>query len=178
MRSGRSRSAPPAPSVPIAKALGMSVVAMPATEPTRRCSAARSTAPVSVGGDEELPPQRAAEGASRGSRRTLAASFVIVANTKAFDNLTPTQQGGADEGERRGRLGADRQGVGRRRRTGRNDAKQKGNVIETIAPAEFDQWRPLLQFVTDEWIKKARTKGLDGRKLLDDLQAMIKAASS
>ena len=32
--------------------------------------------------------------------------------------------------------------------------------------------------VTDEWIKKADQKGYDGRKLLDDLQAMIKAGSS
>jgi TRAP-type C4-dicarboxylate transport system substrate-binding protein len=61
---------------------------------------------------------------------------------------------------------------------GRNDAKQRGNAIETIAPAEFDHWRPMLQFVTDEWLKKAQVKGLDGQKMLDDLKVMIKAASS
>jgi hypothetical protein len=32
--------------------------------------------------------------------------------------------------------------------------------------------------VTDDWIKKVDQKGYDGRKLLDDLQAMIKQASS
>ena len=51
-------------------------------------------------------------------------------------------------------------------------------MIETIAPAELDQWRPMLQFVTDEWLKKAQAKGLDGQKMLDDLKVMIKAASS
>jgi TRAP-type transport system periplasmic protein len=61
---------------------------------------------------------------------------------------------------------------------GRNDAKEKGQAIETPAPAEFEKWKALLQVVTDDWIKKVDQKGYDGRKLLDDLQAMIKQASS
>ena len=44
--------------------------------------------------------------------------------------------------------------------------------------AELERWRPMLQFVTDDWLKKAQERGLDGRKMLDDLQAMIKASSS
>ena len=28
---------------------------------------------------------------------------------------------------------------------GRDDAKEKGQAIETLAPAELEQWRPLLQ---------------------------------
>ena len=36
----------------------------------------------------------------------------------------------------------------------------------------------MLQFVTDDWLKKAQAKGLDGKKALDDLKDMIKAASS
>ena len=61
---------------------------------------------------------------------------------------------------------------------GRADAKQRNHVIETIAPAELDKWRPLLQATTDEWLKKANAKGVDGQKLLDDLKQMIKAASN
>ena len=30
----------------------------------------------------------------------------------------------------------------------------------------------MLQFVTDEWLKKAQAKGLDGQTMLDDLKAM------
>ena len=60
----------------------------------------------------------------------------------------------------------------------RNSAKQRGNLIQTLAPAELARWRPLLEFVTDEWLKKAQERGLDGPKMLDDLQAMIKASSS
>ena len=61
---------------------------------------------------------------------------------------------------------------------GRADAKQRNHTIETIAPAELDKWRPLLQATTDEWLKKANAKGVDGQKLLDDLKQMIKAASN
>ena len=51
-------------------------------------------------------------------------------------------------------------------------------TIETLAPAEFDKWKSLLQTVTDDWVKKLEQKGYDARKLLDDLQGMIKQASS
>ena len=50
--------------------------------------------------------------------------------------------------------------------------------ITWLAPAELERWRKLLQAATDEWIAKAEKKGLDGRKLLEDLQATIKAGTS
>ena len=72
----------------------------------------------------------------------------------------------------------------RRRRLNRSltlvnpPGSERGQAIETVAPAEFDRWRSLLQAVTEEWVKKADQKGYAGRKLIDDLEAMIKAASS
>ena len=59
---------------------------------------------------------------------------------------------------------------------GRDDARQKGQAVETVTPAEFEKWKPLLQPVTDDWIKKVEQKGQDGRKLLDDLAAMLKSS--
>ena len=52
---------------------------------------------------------------------------------------------------------------------------QKGHAIETLTPAEFEKWKPLLKPVTDDWVKKVEQKGQDGRKLLEDLAAMLKA---
>jgi TRAP-type C4-dicarboxylate transport system substrate-binding protein len=166
-------------SVPIAKALGMSVVDMPATE---------TYALLQRGAvDSTLLPWEAV----KSFRLTellkfhleipgglLASSFVVIGNTKAIDSLTPTNKAALlkASGEAGSALygkawdAADEQG--------RNDAKLHGNVIETIAPAELDRWQPTLQFVTDDWLKKARAKGLDGQKMLDDLKVMIKAASS
>ena len=108
----------------------------------------------------------------------FASSFMIVGNNKAIDNLTPSQQGGAAEGERGARSALFGKAWDAADDAGRNDAKQHGNVIETIAPAELDQWRPMLQFVTDEWLKKAAGEGTRWAEDADDLKVMIKAASS
>jgi TRAP-type C4-dicarboxylate transport system substrate-binding protein len=107
-----------------------------------------------------------------------APSFVIVASKKAFDNLTPANKAALLKAS--GEVGsalfdkawqaADEHG--------RADAKERGQPIETVAPAELERWRPLLQQVTDEWLKKAEQKGYDGRKMLDDLRAMIKEAAN
>jgi hypothetical protein len=35
----------------------------------------------------------------------------------------------------------------------------------------------MLKFVRDEWLKKAKDRGLDGEALLKDLEATIKASS-
>ena len=36
----------------------------------------------------------------------------------------------------------------------------------------------MLETIAEDWVKKADQKGYDGRKMLDDLRAMIKAGSS
>jgi TRAP-type C4-dicarboxylate transport system substrate-binding protein len=107
-----------------------------------------------------------------------APAFVIIANSKAFDNLTPENKAalmkaGGEAGA--ALIGKAWQAADEK---GRADAKAKGQVIETLGPAELEQWRKLLQTVTDDWIAKADKKGLNGRKLLDDLQATIKASTS
>jgi TRAP-type C4-dicarboxylate transport system substrate-binding protein len=107
-----------------------------------------------------------------------APAFVIIANSKAFDNLTPENKAalmkaGGEAGA--ALIGKAWQAADEK---GRGDAKAKGQVIETLGPAELEQWRKLLQAVTDDWIAKADKKGLNGRKLLDDLQATIKASTS
>ena len=107
-----------------------------------------------------------------------APSFVIVASQKAFDNLTAENKTALMKAS--GEAGAALIGKAwlAADERGREDAKQKGQTTETLAPAEFEKWKPLLKPVTDDWVKKVDQKGQDGRKLLEDLEAMIKAASS
>ena len=166
-------------STPIAKALGMPIVDLPATDTYEMLQ--RGTV------DGTLLPWEAV----KSFRLTellkfhlevpgglFTSSFMIVGNTMAIDRLTPSNKAALMKasGEAGSALfgkawdAADEQA--------RNDAKQRGNAIETIAPAELDRWRPMLQFMTDEWLKKAQAKGLDGQRMLDDLKVMIKAASS
>ena len=106
-------------SVPIAKALGMSVVAMPATDAYE--SLQRGTV------DGTLFPWEAV----KSFRLTellkfhleipgglLASSFMIVGNTKAIDNLTPSNKAALLKASGEPGIGIIRQGVGRCRRCG------------------------------------------------------------
>ena len=108
----------------------------------------------------------------------LTSAFMIVGNTKAIEKLTPENKAAFLKGS--GEAGSALFGKywDAADERGRADAKQRNHIIETIAPAELDKWRPLLQATTDEWLKKANAKGVDGQKLLDDLKQMIKAASN
>lgn len=167
------------PSLPMAKALGLNAVPLPATETYE--AAQRGTVDGSVFPWEAMTSFRLNELLK--SHLEVpgglgAPSFVIVANTKAFDNLTPENKAALLKAS--GEAGSALFGKAWQYwdEHGRNDAKEKGHAIETPAPAEFDKWRLLLQQVTDDWIKRVDQKGYDGRKLLDDLQAMIKQASS
>lgn len=166
-------------SVPIAKALGMSVAVLPATDAYE--SLQRGTVDGTLFPWEAVKSFRLAELLKFHLEipgGLLASSFVIVGNTRAIDNLTPANKAALLKAS--GEAGSALYGKAwdAADNGGRNDAKQHGNVIETIAPAELDRWRPMLQFVTDDWLKKAQAKGLDGKKALDDLKDMIKAASS
>lgn len=167
------------PSLPMAKALGLNAVPLPAIETYEAVQ--RGTVDGSVFPWEAMPSFRLNEllkGHLEVPGGLGAPSFAIVANQKAFDNLTPQNKAalmkaGSEAGS--ALIGKAWQAADDH---GREDAKQKGQAIEVVGPAEFAKWKPLLQTVTDQWIKKANDKGHDGRKLLDDLQAMIKAGSS
>ena len=60
----------------------------------------------------------------------------------------------------------------------RDAAKARGNDFATLSNEELAKWRPLLEFVRQDWLAKAKEKGVDGQALLSDLEATIKALSS
>src|SRR5262245_48180990 len=165
--------------VPIGKALGFSSVALPATDAYETLQ--RGTV------DGTLFPWEAVNSFRLNELvkfhleipgGVYASSFMIVGNTKAIDNLTPSNKAALMKAS--GEVGSALYGRhwDAADERGRSDAVKRGNTIETIAPAELDRWRPLLQSVTDEWLGKAKAKGLDGQKMLDDFKEMIKASSS
>ena len=167
------------PSLPMAKALGMNAVPLPATETYEAVQ--KGTVDGSIFPWEAMQSFRLNEllkGHLEAPGGLGAPSFVIVASQKAFDNLTAENKAALMKAS--GEAGAALIGKAwlAADERGRDDAKQKGQTTETLAPAEFEKWKPLLKPVTDDWVKKADQKGQDGRKLLEDLEAMIKAASS
>lgn len=165
--------------VPIAKALGMSVVAMPATEAYEALS--RKTADGVLFPWEAMMSFRLNEVATfhlevPGGMYT--SSFMININPKSFDGLNAGNRealmkaGGLEGSKFFGRAwdAADK--------ASRDDGIAKKNTIETLAPAELVKWKELLKPVRDEWLNMAKSKGLDGVKLLQDLEAQVKANAS
>ena len=56
---------------------------------------------------------------------------------------------------------------------GKGDAKRVGYKINVIAPAEKSRWAKAIQVINDNWIKKANSKGKDGKALIADLRKMM-----
>jgi TRAP-type C4-dicarboxylate transport system substrate-binding protein len=165
--------------VPIAKALGMSVVAMPATAAHEALQ--RGTVEGVLFPWEAMPSFRLTELVNAhleipGGMYT--ATFFININPKSFDNLTASNKAALMKagGEAGSLLFGKAWDAGDAH--AKDEAKKLGQTINMLAPAELERWRPKLQFVTDEWLKKAKERGYDGQKLLDDFKAMVKAASS
>jgi len=164
--------------VPIAQALGMSVVAMPATEAYEALS--RKTADGVLFPWEAMMSFRLNEVATfhlevPGGMYT--SSFMININPKSFDGLNAANRAallkaGELEGSKffgRAWDAADK--------ASRDDGIAKKNTIETLSPEQLVIWKKLLQPVRDNWIKMAKEKGLDGEKLLQDFEATVKAQS-
>lgn len=165
--------------VPISKALGMSAVAMPATaahEALQRGTVDGVLFPWEAMDSFRLTELVKAHLEIPGGM--YVATFFININPKAFDNLTPSNKAAlmkASEEAGSVLFGKAWDAADDR---AREHAKKLGHTIQTLAPDELERWRPKLQFVTDEWLKKAKERGYDGQKLLDDFKAEVKKAAS
>ncbi len=166
-------------SVPIAKALGLPVAVLPATDAYEAMQ--RGVVDGTIFPWEAINSFRLNELAKfhlEVPGGLLTSAFMIVGNTKAINALSPANKAALMKAS--GEAGSAMFGKywDAANEKGRADAKSRGHTIETIAPAELEKWRPLLKSATEEWLKKASAKGVDGQKLLDDFQSMVKAASS
>jgi TRAP-type C4-dicarboxylate transport system substrate-binding protein len=165
--------------VPIAKALGVSVVSMPATDAHEALQ--RGTVSGVFFPWEAMDSFRLTEMVKHHLEipgGLYSSVFVFVMNNAAFDKLTPANQAALMKasGEAGSRFfgkawdAADK--------VSRDSAKARGNVFATLSNEELAKWRPLLDFVRQDWLAKAKEKGVDGNALLSDLEATIKALSS
>jgi TRAP-type C4-dicarboxylate transport system substrate-binding protein len=164
--------------VPISQALGMSAISMPATEAHEALS--RGTVDGVLFPWEAIDSFRLAELTKAHLEipgGLYTATFVIVVNKDSFAKLSPANQAALMKAS--GEAGSALFGKAwdAADAVGRDGAKKRGNTIQTLAPAELERWRPMLKFVRDEWLKKAKDKSLDGEALLKDLEAVIKASS-
>jgi TRAP-type C4-dicarboxylate transport system substrate-binding protein len=165
--------------VPIGQALGMSIISAPATEAHEMLS--RGTVDGVLFPYEALDSFRLTEVLKAHLEipgGLYTATFVIIVNKDAFAKLTPANQAALMKASAEAGSTLFGKAWDSADSVARDSAKKRGNAIQTLAPAELERWKPRLKFVRDEWLKKAKERGLDGPALLKDLEAMIKASSS
>lgn len=165
--------------VPIGRALGMSVVSMPATaahEALQRGTVEGVLFPWEAMNSFRLMNLVKYHLEVPGGM--YAATFVIVMNKNSFNKLTPANQaalmkvsgeaGSAFFGKRWDEADA----------RAKAEAKKLGHHISTLAPDQLKIWKQKLKFVEESWLKQADKKGYDGKKLLSDFRATVKAQSN
>ena len=165
--------------VPIGKALGMSIVAMPATDAHEALQ--RGTVEGVLFPYEAMPSFRLTELVNAhleipGGMYT--ASFIININPKSFDKLSAGNKAALMKasGEAGSRLFGKAWDDADMR--AKEQAKKAGHSITVLSDKELVRWKEKLQFVTDSWLKQAKDRGHDGQKLLDDFKARVKKHSS
>jgi len=165
--------------VPISKALGMSAVAMPATKAHEALQ--RGTVEGVLFPWEAMNSFRLMDLVKHHLEvpgGMYAATFVIVMNPKSFDKLTAANKAALMKVS--GEVGSAYFGKKWDEADARSkaDAKKAGHDISTLAPDQLQIWKKKLQFNEEQWLKEAKKRGYDGKKLLEDLRATIKASSS
>jgi TRAP-type transport system periplasmic protein len=160
--------------VPIAKALGAAVVAMPATDAYEALN--RGTV------DGVFFPWEAMKSFRLNEMATYhleipggmySSSFGININPKIWAGLSGANKealmkaGGLEGSKHFGKYwdAADKDNI--------EDAKSKKNTIETLSAAELPKWKKALEPVRQEWLDMAKGKGLDGAMLLKDFEDTV-----
>lgn len=162
--------------VAIAKALDMAVVAMPATEAYQTLQ--RGTVDGTVFPWEAMDSFRLHEVVKAHLEfpgGLLTASFFINVNPNTLQKLTPANRDALAKAANSAGSAFLGKAWDAADAPGRENAKKRGNLIQTIAPEEFARWKPLLRQVREEWLKNAKDRGVDGPALLADFEAMVKA---
>ncbi len=166
--------------VQVCKALGLTVVSMPAT----RVHEALQRGTV----DAVLFPWEAIRGFRLGKLvqnhleipgGLYTAAFSVVLNHKTFAGLSDANQKAlwkASGYTGSGIYGKGWEGADTSTRAA--VAKDAGRNISTLDQAKLKKWQGVVDAVRANWIKTTNAKGLDGEKLYADFRAIVKAEAA
>jgi TRAP-type C4-dicarboxylate transport system substrate-binding protein len=100
-------------------------------------------------------------------------TLIIMMNKKSYESLTPEQKAGIDlsTGPKFGAIYGKRWDDNSK--FSRDAAIKKGHEIIKLEPAEEARWREASKTVYDEWLDAMNKKGLDGRKMFNELRALV-----
>ena len=165
--------------VPIAKSLGMSVVAMSATEvheALQRKTVDGVLFPWEAMNSFRLSDMVCCHLEIPGGLYT--GTFFYPINNKTYDGLSASNRAALLRAS--GVVGAKLLGEhwDAADKVARDDAIKLGQKIHTLSDKEKTRWEPLLDFVRKDWVDMANKKGLDGNALVEDFKAMVKLVQS
>lgn len=104
---------------------------------------------------------------AEGDRTMITATMVYVMNERRYNSLPDDLKRVIDNnsGQEASAWGAEVLMAGHE--VGFRLAREAGNTIYTIEPAEVDRWKAASQVVTDRWIEETSRNGVDARALYE-----------
>ena len=108
-----------------------------------------------------------------GNRSLCVGLFITIMNKAKYESLPPDlkkvidDNSGLETSKWAGKVQNDGD------IPGLEAAQKRGNAIITLDPAETARWRKVAEPVVDLWIADMKSKGIDGKMLVDDARAMI-----
>lgn len=111
---------------------------------------------------------------SAGEKAMTTATMIFVMNQKKYDSLSPELKKVIDDNSGRETsawVSAQFKGADA---GGREATVARGNSVYQISADEMAKWEAATQSVTEEWIKEVSSKGADGKKLHDEVVALVK----
>jgi len=102
-----------------------------------------------------------------------SALFILAMNQARYDSLPADlkavidRNSGAVLSQQAGKVWDESQAVGRK------PAVDRGNVFYTVPAAEVDQWIKASHPLYDDWVADMDKRGLPGRQMLQDAQALL-----
>ncbi len=100
--------------------------------------------------------------------------FIMAMNPARYNSLPPDLQKVIDKNSGRavsarfGKTVGDDDAVGKQK-----FLASKGNTVYIVPPAEIAQWRKASEGVAQQWVEEMAKKGVDGKTLIADAQALI-----
>ena len=112
-----------------------------------------------------------------GNRALCVGLFITIMNTKKYESLPDDLRKviDANAGDETSKWAGKVQNDGDK--PGLEVAQKRGNTIVTLDAAETARWRAAAEPVVGLWIEDMKSKGIDGKALVDDARAMIAKAA-
>jgi TRAP-type C4-dicarboxylate transport system substrate-binding protein len=108
-----------------------------------------------------------------GARGLYTSVFLFGMNKKKYEGLPADLKKVIDANSGRDLARQTGKGWDEAEEPGRAPARARGNQFNTIGADEMARWKAAVQPVTDTWLTDMQKRGLDGRKMLDDANALL-----